>query len=152
NATLHAAYAGVLTRSTDAEAAIDEVRKAVDLDPQNPVFRTSLATIYLQEPGYINEAIATYEGALKADPNFRLAQLGLDRANGQKTHAMDEAANARRMAQQNASSGSYLALGVGELLAGNLDASNIAVQKSVEMNPKNGRAHASLARVRYLKK
>jgi Tfp pilus assembly protein PilF len=152
NAALHAAYAGILARTADPEGAIEEIRKSIQISPENPIFRTSLASIYLQEPGYIDEAISTYESTLKTAPNFRLAQIGLDRANGIKIKANEDVSNARKAVQQNASSGAYLALGLQETRAGNLDAATSALQRSVDMNPKNGRALVEMARLRFLKK
>jgi Tfp pilus assembly protein PilF len=149
--TIRAAYGNVLAKSGDTEAGIRELVKAVELAPKVALFRITLGSALLREPGRLDAAIAMLQEAVRLEPESQLAAAALTRAEAQKRGTLETVAKLRQEAATAGSAERLMALGTGELWVGNLDAAARAFEKAVEIARPNGRAHASLAAVRYLR-
>jgi ribosomal protein S12 methylthiotransferase accessory factor len=62
----------------DFDRAIENLRKAVEIDPQSAIDYASLGANY-REKGDVPEAIAMFEKALSIDPTITSAQENLER-------------------------------------------------------------------------
>lgn len=77
--TRHGYAVHCLMPSGRFEQALDELRRARDLDPLSPVILTSLGLPHYYARRY-DEAVAAYRHALELDPNFGMAHFFLGRA------------------------------------------------------------------------
>ncbi|MYD95518.1 MAG: tetratricopeptide repeat protein [Chloroflexi bacterium] len=91
-------YANLLIRKTNFEKANEQAQWLVDLQPDNPSFKTTLATT-LVGLGRFDEGIALYRELLDADPTR--SQLHLLTGHAQKTlGAFDDAIESYRQAHR----------------------------------------------------
>src|SRR2546428_4378294 len=68
----------LLAESGRAREALDEFRRAAELDPENPRFLANLAGAYAQLPRW-DEAVAEVRGDFEAVPSFGLfAEVGAE--------------------------------------------------------------------------
>ncbi len=89
-------YANLLIRKTSFEKANEQARRLVDMQPNNPSFKTTLATT-LVGLGRFDEGVALYRELLTADPTR--SQLHLLTGHAQKTMgAVDDAVESYRQA------------------------------------------------------
>jgi tetratricopeptide (TPR) repeat protein len=142
---------GLMMARKDFEGALLEYQAAVRLDPKSPQLHEALGTVLIGGMGRIDVAIAEFQEALRLSPNFRAAQIGLERAQAAKQQAAENAAELSRRASANPNGNLLFELGVAEMRAGNLDAGVKALNKSVEMNPKPARTHTALALAYYVR-
>ncbi|MCY3639623.1 MAG: tetratricopeptide repeat protein, partial [Gammaproteobacteria bacterium] len=89
-------YANLLIRKTNFEKANEQARRLVEMQPNNPSFKTTLATT-LVGLGRFEEGVAQYRELLDADPTR--SQLHLLTGHAQKTMgALEEAIESYRQA------------------------------------------------------
>jgi tetratricopeptide (TPR) repeat protein len=149
NAAFHGGL-GVLLAPRNREEAIDELTAAVHLQPRNPVYYSTLGMILLPGTGQIDAAIMAFQDALRLSPGMVQAQQGLAAAEASKKRAQDNVAQVRAHAARDPGNGALqYDLGVAEARAGNSEAAIKALERSLQLNPGLGQAHAGLALVRY---
>lgn len=91
-ATGHQFYGYLLTAVGKLPEAIDERKKAVELDPLNPLMASALGEAYYQGRQF-DETIALNQRALELDPRYAIALVNIGRAYEQKgMHAEAQAA------------------------------------------------------------
>ena len=89
-------YANLLIRKTNFEKANEQARRLVDMQPNNPSFKTTLATT-LVGLGRFEEGVALYRELLEANPTR--SQLHLLTGHAQKTMGvLEEAIDSYRQA------------------------------------------------------
>jgi tetratricopeptide (TPR) repeat protein len=90
DAWVHYLYGEALSGLGDKNGALMQYQKAVNLNPNYPVFMVNLAVIY-GELGETGKAREYYEQAIKADPNYATASYNLailEEAAGNREKAM----------------------------------------------------------------
>jgi adenylate cyclase len=78
-ATGHQFYAYYLTAIGDLETAITERKRALELDPVNPLLSSALGEAYYQNREF-NKAIEQYSRSLELDPGYAIALVNIGRA------------------------------------------------------------------------
>jgi len=78
-ATGHQFYGYYLTAIGDLQGAIRERKRALELDPVNPLFATALGEAYYQDREY-DRAIETNSRSLELDPSYAVALVNIGRA------------------------------------------------------------------------
>jgi len=152
-ASNHAALAVALANQGRGEQAIEEFRTALAIDPKFAPAQAGLAYILSQQLGRIDESIVAYRVAVEMDPRLPAATDGLERARGFKEKALLEAAEERRKVQQSPSSATaHFDLGLAEARGGNVGGAVKAFRRALEIDAKNGQAHANLAMLLYLQR
>jgi len=94
-ATVRHWYSNYLSIIGEDEAAIEQARVAVSIDPLSPIVRSGALANALLRAGRSDEALAEYDRALELDPGFGNARLGRASAYARKrmrTEALREAA------------------------------------------------------------
>jgi Flp pilus assembly protein TadD len=148
-----AGLAVALANAGMGEEAIEEFNAALRLNPKFAVAQAGLAYLLSQQLGRIDEAIAAYRVAVEMNPELPAATQGLERAQALKEKSVAALAQQRQKAQQSAgSAAAQFELGLAEARAGNVEPAVKAFRRAVEMDAKNGRAHANLAMLLYLQK
>ena len=151
DSTLHSMLASLLARQ-DYEAAVDESRTAVQLDPHNAFLQEELGTLLTAGVGRIDEAIAAYQAALRLDPSMERARRGLALAQQFKENARAEAARLSGQADAARSDGNlYYVVGVAQLRAGDLDAAARSFDRTLALNPKAADPHGMLGMLHYIR-
>ena len=108
-ATAHQFYAYYLTSMGRADDAIAERKKAVELDPINPLLASALGEAYFQSRRF-DLTVSQYARSLELDPSYAVALVNLGRAFEQKgMHAQAREAY-KRVLTLSPSSASILAL------------------------------------------
>lgn len=150
NSQAHAMLAAVLARK-DREEAIEEYRAAIRLSPANPELRESLGVLY-HAGGQIDAAIASFEEAARLAPRNDRLQGELSAAQAAKTQAAADAARLRAAAESSRTDGNaWYRLGLAEARGGAYDAAAKAFKRAIELDPRAGLPHVSLAIVDYLR-
>jgi Flp pilus assembly protein TadD len=148
-----AGLAVALANALMGEEAIEEFNAALRLNPKFAVAQAGLAYLLSQQLGRIDEAIAAYRVAVEMNPGLPAAAQGLERAEGIKENSVAALPQHRQKAQQSpGSAGAHFDLGLAEARAGNVEPAVRAFRRVVELDAKNGRAHANLAMLLYLQK
>jgi Flp pilus assembly protein TadD len=149
----HAGLAVALANAGMAEEAIEEFHAALRLNPKFAAAQSGLAYLLSQQLGRIDEAIAAYRVAVEMNPELTAASQGLERAQGFKEKSVAAAVEQRQKVQQSpANAAAHFDLGLAEARAGNVEPAVKAFRRAVELDAKNGRAHANLAMLLYLQK
>ena len=96
--TGHQFYGYLLTVVGKLPEAIEERKKAVDLDPLSPLMASALGEAYYQVRDF-DKTIAENQRALDLDPRYAIALVNIGRAYGQKgMHAEAQAAFQKTLA------------------------------------------------------
>lgn len=149
----HAGLAVALSNAGMTEEAIEEFHTALRLNPKFAAAQSGLAYLLSQQLGRIDEAIAAYRVAVDMNPELAAATLGLERAQGFKETSDAAAAQQRQKVQHTpGNAAAYFDLGLAEARAGNVEPGLRAFRRALELDAKNGRAHANLAMLLYLQK
>ena len=133
--------AGDLARKGDYPAALQEWRKAVDLDPEDGKARYHLA-FALDKVGQSDEAIVQYQKAVEYDPNNAAAysSLAVDLTREGKLEAgIDAYEKSLEIEPKNALAESNLAAALIE--AGRTDEAVGHIQKALALDPEFADAH-----------
>jgi Tfp pilus assembly protein PilF len=131
----------------DADAALAELQKAVELDPKNAEAQYQLGYVYQVMKQNPQAALDPYEKAVAADPGSALYRTSLGAVLtdlGQTDRAVEE------LTKVTTSEGytgwqAYLYLGAAELKASHFKEAAAALEKAVAAKPDNAQAEAFLA-------
>jgi tetratricopeptide (TPR) repeat protein len=131
----------------DADAALAELQKAVELDPENAEAQYQLGYVYQVMKQNPQAALDPYEKAVAADPGSALYRTSLGAVLtdlGQTDRAVEE------LTKVTTSEGytgwqAYLYLGAAELKASHFKEAAAALEKAVAAKPDNAQAEAFLA-------
>jgi Flp pilus assembly protein TadD len=148
----HAAMGAIYLNSLRVDEAVEEFRLATRLEPRNAAYLSVLGKALLKQPGRMREANAAFQAAAQLHPNEEGAYsgmtfvAGLEEELGNASRTLEAAAR-----QQPGSSGAHLRAGVARAYAGDLDAAEKEVRRSIELDPRNGVAYLAMARIHYLR-
>lgn len=150
SAILHQSLGSLLVKMHRSEEAIEEIETAVRLDPKNVLTRIVLATAYAQELGRYDQSAAALNEALRLDPQSAAAARDLADVAATRKAIEDEISKQRlRVQQAPADSDAHYRLGVVIAKSGDFQNGLRELQKSIELRPGYGPAHAELAAVYY---
>ena len=148
-----AGLAVALANAGMAEEAVEEFHAALRLNPKFAVAQAGLAYLLSQQLGRIDEAIAAYRVAVEMNPELPAATQGLARAQVLKEDSVAALTQQRQKTQRSpGSAAAHFDLGMAEARAGNVEPAVKAFRRTVELDTKNGRAHANLAMLLFLQK
>lgn len=150
NPPLHAMLGSVLGTQSETDEALKELRVAESLDPKNANYPITLGSILVSQTGQLDEAMAEFQKAARLDPSLATAQYWLRRMeelSTQATHDLESDRKREREAPQDAEA--HFRVGVDEARLGHHEAARLEFQKSVDLNPRHGRAFANLAAMEY---
>ena len=152
NSWFHSGLAVLLAKTQHQGDAIQEITDAIRQDPNNAQLHGAMAGLLLTEVGQIDRSIEAYETALRLEPDSVFASHGLDRARQAKEEAVQEVARySEQVRQAPQDPGAHYALGLAEMHVGNFEAARQELEKTLQLSPADGKAHLTLAEVRYLK-
>jgi tetratricopeptide (TPR) repeat protein len=153
SAAEHAGLAVALANAGAAEDAIDEFYAALRLKPRFAIAQAGLAYVLSQQLGRVDEAIAAYSAALEMNPALPAAIEGLERTKAVKERAAAPAVQRRaKVAAAPGDAAARFDLALAEARAGNLESGIQEFRHCIELDRSNGRAHANLATLLYVRK
>ncbi len=130
-AQAHQYYSTALTTMGRFDAAIDEAKRSLELDPLSAPASTTLAIRYYYAQRYA-EAAAQFQKTLETNPGFAVAHWGLAqcaRARGDRVTELNELHQAVELSGNSAYMRAHLAYGLA--LAGDRDRA-VALQRELE--------------------
>lgn len=138
-----------LYQEDQVRPALQEMTRAVDLEPDNAVYRNTLGFVYFSLGEY-ERAREHYEKALRLDPAFTEVHLNLalvDSEEGNYTEA--EAHYRRALADPSYPTPEkiYVNWGLTQQKRGDASGAEAMMRKALEMSPRYPRAHYELARL-----
>jgi tetratricopeptide (TPR) repeat protein len=140
----HNLVGGVLRNQHNTEEAIDEFRKAIDLDPRLAIFHSNLGAA-LSDQHRTDEAIAECRKAIELDPREAQAHNNLGNALSD-LHKTDEAIaeykKAIELDPRYALPHNNLGLALSE--QGKIDEAIAEYKKAIELDPREALAHNNL--------
>jgi len=146
NARAHCALGlSLLSGPGQGEAAAEEFRKALLLEPHYPLAETELGIALNGSPGRGAEAVGHFRAAIRMDPSFALAhfQLGLSLAqSGQTEEGIEELRRAESLDPENADT--HNNLGVALCVAGRLTEGMEEMRAALRIRPGFATAHFDL--------
>lgn len=150
NSEVHAMLGAVLARK-DREEAAGEYQAAIRLAPANADLYEALGAL-LHAGGRIDAAIAAFQEAARLQPQNTRVQAELGAAQAAKTQALADVARLRAAAQASRTDGNvWYRLGLAEGRAGDYDAAAQAFHRAIDLDPRAGPPHVSLAIVCYIR-
>jgi tetratricopeptide (TPR) repeat protein len=150
NAILHQSIGALLVKMHRPEEAIEEIDIAARLDPKNAATQIVLATALFQQMGRFDASAAALHEALRLDPTSATAAHDLEQLARNKQAVADEIAKQRPRVQQSPNdSDAHYRLGVAIARSGDFQAGLRELQKSIELRPSYGPAHAESAAIYY---
>ena len=150
NAILHQSIGALLVKMRRPEEAIEEIDIAARLDPKNAATQIVLATALFQQMGRFDASAAALHEALRLDPTSAAAAHDLEQLARNKQAVADEIAKQRPRVQQSPDdSDAHYRLGLAIARSGDFQAGLRELQKSIELRPSYGPAHAESAAIYY---
>jgi tetratricopeptide (TPR) repeat protein len=150
NAVLHQSLASLLVKMRRPEEATDEIAIAARLDPKSATTQIVLATALSQQMGRFDATAAALREALRLDPQSAVAARDLEQLAHDRQVVEDEIAKRRQRVQQAPNdSDAHFRLGMAVARAGDFQAGLRELQKSIELRPSYGPAHAESAAIYY---
>ena len=150
NAALHGFLGILLGNQSATEEAIAELSTAERLDPKNANYPVAMGSLMVSQTGQVEEAVAEFQKANQLDPRLAAAQYWLHRMNDLNQQAMaDLEVDRRKVREAPQDPGVHYALGVDEARLGHHEQARAEFQKTVELDPRNGRAWSDLAAMEY---
>lgn len=141
------ARAARAARATGAIAlARDSYRDAAALDPRNPDIHTGWGELFLEKYNR-QEAVKSFQDALKADPNWSAAHLGLARALSDENPPAARAAIDRALKINPSLVGAHLLVAELAIDERKRDEAKQAIARAVAINAKNLEAIAMLGAI-----
>ena len=138
-ATAHHWFSNYLVINGQPERALDEIRRAQELDPLAPILRTTMAAIYLGKND-IRSAMEECRKALELEPNFPSAHLFLGWSFFQQQNFEEGIKSFERAVETSGRAAYYLAdLGYGYAVTGQRAEASAILQ---ELKDKHGRSEA----------
>jgi tetratricopeptide (TPR) repeat protein len=132
------------------EEALEELNIAARLDPKSAMTQIVMATAYSQQLGRYDASAAALHEALRLDPQSAAAARDLEQVAAAKQAIEDEIAKRRPLVQQApGDSDAHFRLGLAIARSGDFQAGLRELQKSIELRPSYGPAHAESAVVYY---
>jgi Flp pilus assembly protein TadD len=142
-----------LAKNGDTDGAAEELQAAIRLAPNDATLHSALGSILAVQAGLVNSAIASYETALKLNPQLTAARQNLAKVISYKDKAQADAVTARARIQQSPSdAAAHLALGSAQWRMGDLPAATKEITRALELNPTLGQAHSALGEIDYLQR
>ncbi|MGA3018787.1 MAG: tetratricopeptide repeat protein [Bryobacteraceae bacterium] len=150
NAILHQSLGALLVKMRRPEEATEEINIAASLDPKNATTQVVLATALSQQMGRFDATAAALQEALRLDPRSAIAAHDLEQLARNKQAVEDEIAKWRpRVQQAPDDSDAHYRLGAAIARSGDFQAGLRELQKSIELRPSYGPAHAESAAIYY---
>ena len=150
---LRAGLAVVLNRIGHPILALEEINQAIHIDPDDAELHSVRAAFLVSEPGFIDQALAGFETALRLNPGLDTARERLEAARNAKAKIIEEAQPSREHVRQNPKDAeAHYNLGVLELRAGRLDEAQSEFEKAVALDSGLGQAHINLALLCFARK
>jgi tetratricopeptide (TPR) repeat protein len=147
---IHTALGVVLAKMGIRAEAFDELQGSLQLGQSDAPLYIALGSVLEAEPGRLNAAMAAFKAAVVLDPASMPAQQGLARVRLLKKRREVELMIQRSRVQQAPGSAiAHFDLGVAETQAGNYQSASTEFKKAIQLNPKEGHAHANLALIHY---
>lgn len=147
----HAAIGAILLNTGGTTEAIDEFRMATSLDPHNAEYQFLLGRALLPQVGAVDEAAAAFRAALRLKSRRDVAGAALATIES-APQVMRETLQKLEadVRQQPVSSAAHLELGLALAQAANTARARSEIARSIQLDPRNGRAHAAMAQLQYM--
>lgn len=150
SALLHQSLGSLLVKMHRPEEALEELNIAARLDPKSAMTQIVMATAYSQQLGRYDASAAALHEALRLDPQSAAAARDLEQVAAAKQAIEDEIAKQRpRVQQAPGDSDAHFRLGLALARSGDFQAGLRELQRSIELRPSYGPAHAESAVVYY---
>lgn len=137
HARVHVAYATLFEREGDRTRALEEYRKAIEIEPKDPEPYFGIGILY-ERDGRIDDAVAMYEKVLSIDPKY----VGTYNNLGAIALKRNDRATAREMYEKAVEidptfADAHFNIGVIAMDEGNIDEAILEFEKTTELDPKN---------------
>jgi Tfp pilus assembly protein PilF len=150
NAPLHGSLGSVLGSQAETEGALSELRTAEALDPGNANYPIAVGQVLVAETGLVDQAMAEFQKAAQLDPRSVRAQYWVHRMDDLSSRARaDLEADLLKERATPQDPTVHYQVGVDQARLGHQDDARKEFQKTVELDPHNGRALADLAAMEY---
>ena len=135
-----------LARAGSSGPAVEQARRALDRFPTNVKLQLLLAGLLSQQEGTRSEAIERYQRVLRANPDNRLARLGLAEAHRAQGRTMDAIQGFSVLAEREPNEPRYQ-VRLGQLYGsiGDLARARTYFERAYALGPSNREAVTSLA-------
>jgi Flp pilus assembly protein TadD len=147
----HAAMAAIFLNIRRPTDAIQELRVATRLDPGNPTYQSLLGQTLAAEVGGVEDAAAAFRAVLHALPHDPVANQAMAEIDSAPEIMLPEVARLRAAVQRAPdSSDAHLELGLAYARAANTRGARAEIEKSLQLNPRNGQARLAMAQMQYM--